>query len=73
MTNPKYTHIRVEKTLHKKLKQLAQQNGVSMGKLIEKLLNHVNIHVNIEKPEKGLEWWGRQDLNLGHESPSLVA
>ena len=39
MTRQGYTHIIVPKTLHEKLKLLAQANGTSIAKLIEKLID----------------------------------
>ena len=46
MTKPGYTHIIVPKPLHQQLKALAQQNNLSISKLIAAILN-VNLNVGI--------------------------
>ena len=47
MTRQGYTHIIVPKTLHEKLKLLAQVNGTSIAKLIEKLVDAGGINTGI--------------------------
>ncbi|MEM3488060.1 MAG: hypothetical protein QW589_06415 [Candidatus Bathyarchaeia archaeon] len=39
MTKKGYTHIIISKVLHEKLKQLAKENGLSISKLIERLIS----------------------------------
>ena len=46
MTKPGYTHIIVPVDLHQKLKDLADQNNVSMSQLIAQLV-HINVNVNV--------------------------
>ena len=52
MTKKGYTHIIIPINLHKKLKQLASQEGLSMAKLIEKLLSINTLSVSETKKEE---------------------
>ena len=47
MTKPGYTHIIVQKDLHRRLKEEAKRKGLSISKLIKLLLEHVLIPVLI--------------------------
>ena len=46
MTKPGYTHIIVPQSLHDQLKNLAQQNNLSISQLITQLVN-INVNVNV--------------------------
>jgi hypothetical protein len=46
MTKAGYTHIIVPKQLHERLKNLAQQNNLSIAQLITQLIN-INVNVNV--------------------------
>ena len=46
MTKPGYTHIIVPQSLHDQLKNLAQENSLSISQLISQLVS-ININVNV--------------------------
>ena len=74
---------RVNINLDPEVAKKARELGLNISKIAENALREyirrLGVPVSSSNPEKhntdkpNSVWWGRPDLNRGHESPSLVA
>ncbi|MEM3606995.1 MAG: hypothetical protein QXE30_05065, partial [Candidatus Bathyarchaeia archaeon] len=72
MTKKGYTHIILPKPLYEKLKLLASQEGLSMAKLIERLIG-INTGINTEEVGYYLKSFNSNPLFKNKENSGLFS